>query len=382
MIDYYLIAFSIPALICLFWFFDLILSTGTNRKSKRHLAFFMLCGFFTLLGELLFHNQAYSLYSSIYFFIVFFTIAQVPSLYLYLVSLTENKIHLKRYLKHYLFPFITAIIIAYFHYIWLSYEESIHVLQNFYSPEKLGSKQNITYIVELLSRNAFLLLAVFYLIIIHKKVSKHFRIVLNNYSNIQQKNLKWISITTVFFILMLLISSTACNPFLKETIYQPEYTISIPFLLLGIVFWIIGFLGNRQKMIIIPVDDSIKSVNLPEDFKKSLVAKLNQFMEEKKIYLVPDITLIELAKEVGTNRFYLSKIINEEFNMNFNSFINYHRIKHAIELMQDKKEEYTNFGEIATVVGYSNYMSFIRNFKKIHKVSPGEYLSNKNKKEA
>ncbi len=374
---YYLIAFTIPLFICLFWFFELFFSSGENKSAKKHLAIFMLFGSFVFLGELLFHNQYFRVYSSIYNLIVFATIAQIPAFYLYLISLTEKRINLKRYIKHFSFPFLISVILFYFHFILLSREDSIALFANFYSPELLGQHLKTTYIVELVARNSFLLLAIFYLITIRLKVKRHFKEVMNYCSDSDSKNLKWISLSTLFFIIILLISATVCNPITKEVIYYYEYSIVIPFLLYGVVFWFIGFLGNRQELAILPYEPNTNSASIPDSLKSNIIEQLILTMEKDKLYLLPNLTLPELAQKTGTNRYYLSKLINDEYEMNFNQFINKYRIGYAIDLMinEDNENNEVKLYEIASKSGFNSYISFIRGFKRITKKTPEEFYN-------
>ncbi|MFW5793479.1 MAG: helix-turn-helix domain-containing protein [Bacteroidota bacterium] len=364
----YIISFSIPVIVCLFWFFELIFSSGKNSIAKKHLAVFMFCGFITFLGELLFHNNILFIYRPLYFFIVFFTILQIPTLYIYLLRLTESNLKIKRYIKHIVFPFLVATLLLFIHFIYLNNAESISVFRNFYNPENFNNKQNIAYSVELFARYSFLSVSVFYLILINFKIKKHLKKVLNYYSEVCKKRLRWIGISSFFYIAMVLISSTVCNPTTKDIIYNPEYTIIFPFLFLGITFWIIGFLGNRQELIVIPDQETIEVKPISNELKHTIIQKLNITMRDRKIYLQQDLTLPELAREIGTNRFYLSKIINEEFNCNYNNYINKFRIEYAENLMKENSD--LSIKEISTLSGFNCYMSFIRNFKKFKKESP------------
>ncbi|MEM6538428.1 MAG: hypothetical protein AAF668_11955, partial [Pseudomonadota bacterium] len=56
---------------------------------------------------------------------------------------------------------------------------------------------------------------------------------------------------------------------------------------------------------------------------------LCDFMDKRQIYLEADLTLVRLAKEMGTNRAALSQLINTQTGGNFNQFINTYRVAHA-----------------------------------------------------
>ena len=375
MIDYLLLALFIPMLVCLFWFVELIFSTGENRRAKKHLSFFMICGLFSFMGGLLYFQEIYCVYAILYIGILVLSMAQIPAFYLYLISLTERSLGAKTYYKHYALPFLTGIIVIYFHYIHISNEELIGIFNNYFTPRALNQKQKITYYADMTLRNGFVLLGIFYLFLIHLKVKRHFRRVMDYYSDIENRSLNWITISTALYLIFSLIGVTLFNSQSKSIIYKNELATLVPFLIMAMIFWYIGFLGNRQQMNIIPAkrNDAKPQVILTEALKKDLVNKIKKTIETDRIYLDPNLCLPYLARSVGTNRYYLSKIINDEFGMNFNNFINQYRIAEAVELMKKPDMGYS-LGDIATECGFNVYISFVRSFKRFKKESPEKYM--------
>ena len=51
-------------------------------------------------------------------------------------------------------------------------------------------------------------------------------------------------------------------------------------------------------------------------------------MENDFAYLQADISLTNVSRILGTNRSYLSSIINNKFGMNFNAYVNQYRVKY------------------------------------------------------
>ena len=374
MIDYLLLALFLPLLVCLFWFVELIFTSGETRGAKKHLSFFMICGLFSFLGGLLYFKGIFSVYAIIYVGILVLSMAQIPAFYLYLVSLTENSLGINTYYKHYALPFFSGVIVVYFHYTYISYEELISLIDNYFTPWELNQKQKVTYYVDITLRNGFVLLGIFYLILIHLKVKGHFRKILDYYSDAEPKKLSWITLSTALYLILVLIGGTLFNSQSNGIIYKNEIITSIPFLIMAMIFWYIGFLGNRQQLNVIPaVEMDTKSpFILTETLRKDLVNKIKQTIEKDKLYLDPDLCLPDLARKVGTNRYYLSKIINDEFGMNFNNFINQYRITEATELMKIPDSEYS-LADIATKSGFNVYISFVRSFKRFEEQSPDKY---------
>lgn len=101
--------------------------------------------------------------------------------------------------------------------------------------------------------------------------------------------------------------------------------------------------------------------------------KLEMAIDEK-IFLKADLTLSDLALQLGTNASLLSKVINGSYGLSFNDFINQLRVKEAVRLMQHP--QYMNFSllAIALEAGFYSKATFNRAFKKFTGVNPSEYL--------
>ena len=114
-----------------------------------------------------------------------------------------------------------------------------------------------------------------------------------------------------------------------------------------------------------------ESIINPE--KEILIKKLNKFMVKEKPYLFSNISLDEICKNINTNRSYLSNLINEIYQMNFNAFINEFRIREARRFLSDKKYNHFSIEGIGEMVGFSSKSTFFKNFKKLIGVTPSYY---------
>lgn len=101
--------------------------------------------------------------------------------------------------------------------------------------------------------------------------------------------------------------------------------------------------------------------------------KLNELILDEKLFQYPDLSLDYVAQKVGLNRYLVSKIINKATGKNFNAFINEYRIKEAIKLLSDTKNNNYTIDAIAFDCGFSNRISFYRSFKKETGISPTEF---------
>ncbi|MGM9687719.1 MAG: helix-turn-helix domain-containing protein [Alloprevotella sp.] len=113
---------------------------------------------------------------------------------------------------------------------------------------------------------------------------------------------------------------------------------------------------------------------LDENDKQELEAKILDIIETTDEIYKPDFSADRLAQLIGINYRYLSQVINERYGVNFNTFINEHRIKEACKRFNQPKlyGNYTIEG-IARSVGFSSRSAFFTSFKKFTGLSPSEY---------
>ena len=111
---------------------------------------------------------------------------------------------------------------------------------------------------------------------------------------------------------------------------------------------------------------------LTEEQSMELKHSLLKVMERDKPYLNSEIRLDELAALIGANRHQTSQVINAHFQSNFFDFVNQYRIQAAVDLL-DQKDPMPNMKELAYEVGFNNYVSFYKSFKKCTGSLPTHY---------
>jgi YesN/AraC family two-component response regulator len=98
------------------------------------------------------------------------------------------------------------------------------------------------------------------------------------------------------------------------------------------MLFMIGWLGFKQKSLH-PIPENLQQTasELPEELStqkyKQLLNRLTTLFEENKLYLNPNLTIQDVALAVGTNRTYISMLINQHFHQNFCSYVNDWRVE-------------------------------------------------------
>ena len=135
-----------------------------------------------------------------------------------------------------------------------------------------------------------------------------------------------------------------------------------------------------------PTGDESEETDRKADGDKSLrekdIEKFNNLyneivkcFEEKKLYRDSELTISKLADALNTNTNYIYQAIQQNKQMNFNTFVNMYRInmiKSMIAAGWDKK--YT-IQHIYTSAGFKHQTTFNKVFKSIEGMSPSDYIA-------
>lgn len=123
-------------------------------------------------------------------------------------------------------------------------------------------------------------------------------------------------------------------------------------------------------------EETGQEIQLPEEVMQELWDKLKRMMEEKGIYRSQGLTRESLAKMLGTNRTYLSKIIFAYTGMGYTQLINTYRINEAIRILSDKSRAEYPLKALSQDIGFSSITTFYRLFKQRTGMTPSTFRKN------
>ena len=113
---------------------------------------------------------------------------------------------------------------------------------------------------------------------------------------------------------------------------------------------------------------------MDENGKQDLMHRVFLVMEKSEDVFKPNFTLDRLAELVDANPTYVSYVINEKRQCNFNVLLNEYRIKEACRRMSDAEHYgHLSIEGIAASVGIKSRTNFSTNFKKYTGLTPSEY---------
>lgn len=118
---------------------------------------------------------------------------------------------------------------------------------------------------------------------------------------------------------------------------------------------------------------------ISDDMKTQLFEKVRNVMETDNSIYSPGFSLKDLAEMVGSKQEYVSQVINEKCDCNFNEYLNSFRIKEACRRISDRDQ----YGQltlmaIAESVGIKSATTFNKFFKQITGLSPSEFRKSMN----
>lgn len=112
---------------------------------------------------------------------------------------------------------------------------------------------------------------------------------------------------------------------------------------------------------------------LSEEQLADYKSRLERIMRSRQLYLRPDLTLPQLAREVGCSVNHLSQVINAGFGISFFDYLNRYRIDHAKGLLTDAGGPDQSVLNVAFSVGFNSNSAFYSAFRKFVGQAPAQY---------
>ncbi|WP_294081333.1 AraC family transcriptional regulator [Proteiniphilum sp. UBA5384] len=112
--------------------------------------------------------------------------------------------------------------------------------------------------------------------------------------------------------------------------------------------------------------------SLTEEKSMSLFLQLERLMREEAVYRDNFLTKEKVADMLGTNRTYLSQIINQQTSLTFTQYVNEYRINEAVKLISDSENQIP-LKTISSDVGFSSMTTFYKAFQNTVGMTPSQY---------
>lgn len=214
----------------------------------------------------------------------------------------------------------------------------------------------------------------------------HKKRIRDQFSNIEEVNLKWLQFLTYGLGIVWSLIIIAQND-------------ELIFIGVSVFVILIGFFGIQQKNIFLTQEieykiiekeiiktkivEAVNQVEIKEKYINSGLSKekaeayykrLNTLIRQEKFYTNADLSLKDLASKLEIHPNYLSQIINEKENKTFYDYINTYRVNEFKKLIAIPKNQQFTLMAIAYDCGFNSKSSFNRYFKKITGETPSQYV--------
>jgi AraC-like DNA-binding protein len=133
---------------------------------------------------------------------------------------------------------------------------------------------------------------------------------------------------------------------------------------------------KREPMLIgqAPVRAKYEKSGLQKETADKIHQDLNLLMQTQKVFKSEELSLAQLAQQLGVHPNYLSQVINTYESKSFYDYINTLRIGEFKALVLLPENSRFTLLSLAFECGFNSKTAFNRNFKKITGLSPSEYL--------
>lgn len=122
-----------------------------------------------------------------------------------------------------------------------------------------------------------------------------------------------------------------------------------------------------------PLAGSIFSAVAKSWDEDSLPGRFQRLMLQERAYLEPGLTLLEVADRLNSNKTYVSRMVNNTYNLAFPDLINTLRIDYAQQyIIAHRNAKQT---EIAAASGFTSASSFNNMFKKVTGATPKIWMA-------
>ncbi|MDY8137702.1 helix-turn-helix transcriptional regulator [Aquimarina sp. 2201CG5-10] len=120
--------------------------------------------------------------------------------------------------------------------------------------------------------------------------------------------------------------------------------------------------------------EKYKNKEIDQEILKQIEHKLSMIIE-KEVFLNPNLTIIDVAKEINISKHTLSQYLNEKLDKSFSTYINEFRIEKSKKLLETKNNY--SIESVGYESGFNSKSTFYTTFKKLAGQTPAEYRKSK-----
>ncbi|MEI6755071.1 MAG: helix-turn-helix domain-containing protein [Paludibacter sp.] len=332
-----------PIYVTLFWSIALQGDVNKHSAPRRFLGKFMLIPLTIFISHFLYFASLPAIYPYFDVLLQFVSLMVFPMYYIYFRLLTvEENFNIKAHAKFLAFP----VLITLTYFIGVLLTPRIEFRTWLFNENAYSSSQYIQFlaVMRIIIRITYLIqviISVFGNYLLLKRYGAKAEQFYSDELDAKYNNATLLNLS----IIIIGITAFAFTAMGRQFLIAQDILIYIGWSVFSTMLFIIGYMGITQKPVN-PTYDMLITEEQPliDEFTSSVQKKLLKMLliefEQKKIYLNSQLNIMDVVKALGTNRSYISVVINQQYNQNFNSFVNNYRVE-ELERVFSENPDYT-----------------------------------------
>lgn len=202
----------------------------------------------------------------------------------------------------------------------------------------------------------------------------------NYFAEDMQQFMSWIKKSIILIILTSVLSFTTLlggiiyNYLFQIYVISANFYIAISFINYAAMYGKLNSaeVTDRERM---ETDTEEQKISQADNYEQLFGEQVKKWLSEKR-FLAPQLTIDDLAAEMGTNKLYMSRYINRKHGDNFSTWITKLRLEEAKSYMRENpnvKQE-----EVAIHSGFSSSSYFSRVFSRFESKTPASWRKEQN----
>lgn len=202
----------------------------------------------------------------------------------------------------------------------------------------------------------------------------------NYFAEDMQQFMSWIKKSIILIILTSVLSFTTLlggiiyNYLFQIYVISANFYIAISFINYAAMYGKLNSaeVTDRERM---ETDTEEQKISQADNYEQLFGEQVKKWLSEKR-FLAPQLTIDDLAAEMGTNKLYMSRYINRKHGTNFSTWITKLRLEEAKSYMRENpnvKQE-----EVAIHSGFSSSSYFSRVFSRFESMTPAAWRKEQN----
>ncbi len=202
----------------------------------------------------------------------------------------------------------------------------------------------------------------------------------NYFAEDMQQLMSWIKKSIILVILTNVLSFTTLlggiiyNYLFQVYVISANFYIAISFINYAAMYGKLNSaeVTDKERM---ETDTKEQKISRTDNYEQLFGEQVKRWLSEKR-FLAPQLTIDDLAAEMGTNKLYMSRYINRKHGTNFSTWITKLRLEEAKSYMRENpnvKQE-----EVAIYSGFSSSSYFSRVFSRFESKTPAAWRKEQN----